>query len=126
MPLPTATLVAELSSASANSDIGGRTFQCIPLDWYERKHTHVVRSIFVAELHALLNALGQGTLLNLTLTEIQRPGLTAGQLARIQDQGELHAPMDGFLDAKAVLDAITADPVKQPTEKNQFSYLRAA
>ena len=115
-----------MASADSNCDIGSRDFKCVALDWYARKHTHVVRSTFAAELHTLLDALGQGVLLNLTLTEIHNPGLSPKQLAQIQDQGSLWPEMDGFIDARAVFDAITADPVKQPTEKQLSIHLKAA
>eukprot|EP00959_Pyramimonas_sp_CCMP1952_P024050 504596-Pyramimonas_sp.AAC.1 len=40
------------------------------LDWYSRKQNNVVRSTYAAELMALLDALGTGTLMNVALTEI--------------------------------------------------------
>jgi len=101
-------------------------WECVCLDWYARKHTHVVRSTFAAELYALLDAVGQGISLNMTVTEIFQGALTVQELAQKQETGGLYPQLDAFIDAKAVFDGIAADPVKPPAERNLYIHLLAA
>jgi len=42
--------------------VSGRTLRCQVLDWVSRKHVHVIRSTYAAELHTLLDAINQGLL----------------------------------------------------------------
>ena len=114
-----------LVSAAENLPVN-TPWRCTVLDYYSRKHTHVVRSTFAAELHALLGAVGQAVLINLAITELYRPIGCAGNLAKLQDSGELWPPLEAFMDAKAVFDAIAVDTVKIPTEKNLYIHLVAA
>ena len=101
-------------------------WKCVVLDWYSRKHTHVVRSTFAAELHALLDALGQAALINLTVHEMRYGSESVDSLAKLQESGNLWPPLDAFIDAKAVFDAIVSDPVRMPTERHLYIHLLAA
>eukprot|EP00973_Karenia_brevis_P094275 12421634-Karenia_brevis.AAC.1 len=83
-----------------------RAWQWVFLDWYSKEHNHVVRSTFAAELHALIDAVGQGTLLDFVLTELLSKPRTARDLAKMQDSGDLLLEMDAFVDAKAVYDSL--------------------
>ena len=103
-----------------------QAWSCVVLDWFARKHTHVVRSTFAAELHALLDAVGQAMLINLVITEMFGPGDSPHHLAQLQDNGKLWPALEAFIDARAVFDALAAEPVRIPTEKNLYIHLLAA
>ena len=103
-----------------------QAWSCVVLDWFARKHTHVVRSTFAAELHALLDAVGQAMLINLVITEMFGPGDSPHHLAKLQDNGKLWPALEAFIDARAVFDALAAEPVRIPTEKNLYIHLLAA
>ena len=98
----------------------GSTYRIVMLDWYSRKQSTVVRSTYAAELMALLDALGTGTLLNIALTEIDQGVRTAGDMMVKQETGALALKMMACVDAKAVFDAITADTVKITTDRRMF------
>ena len=79
-----------LASEMNNPRGESQAWQCIPLDWYARKHTHVVRSTFAAELYSMLDAIGKAVQLNLTWTEIHLGRVSLKDLATMQDNGGLH------------------------------------
>jgi hypothetical protein len=98
----------------------------VVLDWFSRRHTHVVRSTFAAELHSMLDSAGLAICLNATWTEIfSKQKLTPSMIARMQDNGELALPMDMFIDARSVRDAIAADHIKVPAEKTLYIHVLA-
>ena len=68
--------------------IGPRRFRVVVLDWFSRKHVHVVRSTYAAELHALLDGVNQGVLLALAFTEIVEGVMSAAKLAELQTSGK--------------------------------------
>jgi hypothetical protein len=88
------------------------------LDWYSKKHTHVVRSTYAAELHSLLDAVNQGLVLIYALTELRSGALTALDLVKRLGAGDWAIPMSACIDAKAVFDNIVADVVKTPYDKH--------
>ena len=101
-------------------------WECVVLDWFSRKHTHVVRSTFAAELHSMLDSAGLAILLNATWTEIfSKQKLNPAMIAQMQDEGRLQLPMDLFIDAKSVRDAIAADQIKVPAEKTLYIHVLA-
>ena len=111
---------------SATSDLPTtKAWKCAVIDFFSRKHTHVVRSTFAAELHALIDAVGQGILVNLVTTELFKEVPKVQDLATLQESGQLWPNLEAFIDAKAVLDAIAAEPIKMPTEKNLYIHLLA-
>eukprot|EP00959_Pyramimonas_sp_CCMP1952_P085462 1787685-Pyramimonas_sp.AAC.1 len=79
----------------------GSTYRIVMLDWYSRKQNNVVRSTYAAELMALLDALGTGTLMNVALTEISEGVCTANQMRVRQEAGDLVLKMIAAIDAKA-------------------------
>ncbi|CAK0852886.1 unnamed protein product, partial [Prorocentrum cordatum] len=98
----------------------GSTYRIVMLDWYSRKQNNVVRSTYAAELMALLDALGTGTLMNVAMTEISEGVCTANQMRVRQEAGDLVLKMIAAIDAKAVFDAISADTIKVTTDKRMF------
>ena len=115
-----------LLASAANDEKDKQDWKCIPLDWFAKKHTHVVRSTFAAELHSMLDAIGNALLLNLAFTEIQLGHVTIEGLAQMQEQGRLHLEVQVYTDAKSVYEAICADPIKVPTEKTLYIHLLVA
>eukprot|EP00973_Karenia_brevis_P073630 10229960-Karenia_brevis.AAC.1 len=63
-----------------------------------------------------MDAVGQGTLLNLVLTELLSRPQAARNLADMQDSGDLLLEMDAFIDAEAVYDSLAAEVIKMPAE----------
>ena len=104
-----------LLASAVNDEKDKQDWKCIPLDWFAKKHTHVVRSTFAAELHSMLDAIGNALLLNLAFTEIQLGHVTIEGLAQMQEQGRLHLEVKVYIDAKSVYEAVCADPIKVPT-----------
>ncbi|CAK0801133.1 unnamed protein product, partial [Prorocentrum cordatum] len=98
----------------------GSTYRIVMLDWYSRKQNNVVRSTYAAELMALLDALGTGTLMNVALTEISEGVCTANQMRVRQEAGDLALKMIAAIDAKAVFDAVSAATIKVTTDKRMF------
>ena len=98
----------------------GSTYRVVMLDWYSRKQNTVVRSTYAAELMALLDALGTGTLMNVALTEIVEGVSTASEMMKRQESGNLVLQMIAAIDAKAVFDAISADTIKVTTDKRMY------
>lgn len=113
-----------LASACTNLPMQ-EPWKCVALDWYSRRHTHVVQSTYAAELHAVIDAVGQGTLIDLVIHELFHNNESARQLARVQEAGELSLEIEAFIDAKGVLDSIAVDPIRIPTEKNLYVHALA-
>lgn len=104
----------------------GKKFECTVLDFYARKQTHVVRSTFAAELMAMIDAVQCGSLINLVLTELfSETTYAATDLAKMQESGKLLLPLEVYVDAKSVYDALAADPVRVPIEKSLYIHLLA-
>jgi hypothetical protein len=65
-------------------------------------------------------------LLNATWTEIfSKQKLNPAMIAQMQDEGRFQLPMDLFIDAKSVRDAIAADQIKVPAEKTLYIHVLA-
>ena len=114
-----------LLASATDEQPGLKSWKCVVLDWFSRKHAHVVRSTFAAELHSMLDAAGLAILLNATWTEIFSPPLRPAELAQRQDKGDLLLPMDMLIDARAVRDGIAANPIKVPADKTLYIHVLA-
>ena len=96
----------------------GSVCKCMVLDWYSKKHSHVVRSTYAAELHSLLDAINQGLVLSYALTELSIGPQSARELTKLLEDGVAAVPMTACIDARAVFDNIVADVVKTPYDKH--------
>ena len=96
------------------------------LDFYTRKHSHVVRSTFAGELHAGLDGINQALVVSSVLTEMQKGPLSASQLADLQESGGFALPLHWCTDAKAVFDCLVADHLKTPSDANLLMHARKA
>jgi hypothetical protein len=96
----------------------GMTCRIQVLDWYAKKHAHVVRSTYAAELHSLLDAINQGLVLSYSISELRRGVRNARELVEMLNKGEHVVPMTACIDARAVFDNIIADLVKTPYDKH--------
>eukprot|EP00959_Pyramimonas_sp_CCMP1952_P391965 8213845-Pyramimonas_sp.AAC.1 len=95
----------------------GSTYRIVIVGWYSRKRSNVVMSTCAAELMALFDALGTGTLMNVALTEVSEGVHTANQMRVRQEAGDLMLKTIAAIDAKAVFDAISTDTIKITTDK---------
>ncbi|CAK0838336.1 unnamed protein product [Prorocentrum cordatum] len=98
----------------------GSTYRIVIVGWYSRKRSNVVMSTCAAELMALFDALGTGTLMNVALTEVSEGVHTANQMRVRQEAGDLMLKTIAAIDAKAVFDAISTDTIKITTDKRMF------
>ena len=73
-----------------------------------RKQPHVCRSTFAAELHAALGAVSEGMVIQVAFAELHFGVRSAGKLLEMQDRGELHPVLQLCIDARLVLDAVSA------------------
>jgi hypothetical protein len=88
------------------------------LDWYARKQPHVCRSTFAAELHAALDAINQGMVIQAVLTELKVGTMSAAVLAKMQTEGKFAIDLEVCVDAKSVFDAVSADKIAMPNDKH--------
>ena len=88
------------------------------LDYYARKQPHVCRSTFAAELHAALDALNQGIVIQAALSELAYGAQSASVLADWQERGLLEPSLEMCIDARSVFDAVTAPTVQVPSDKH--------
>jgi hypothetical protein len=88
-------------------------WECVVLNWFSKRHTHVVRSTVTAEPHGMSDSASAAILLNAMWTEIfSKQKLNSATIARMQDERRFQLPMDLFIKAKSVRDATAADPTK--------------
>jgi len=87
------------------------------LEWLVRRLRRVVRSTFAAELNALIDSIETLLLLQLVFHQIYY-GLSESMdtLVLKLEQGELYPPIDVFVDAKSVADALQASDLGNPQE----------
>jgi len=97
------------------------TNKCVLIDWYARKQSRVVRSTFAAELYSLLDAFGHALVIDMLMTELRSGPLSAAELAKMQDLGRYALPIDVYIDAKAVYDAIAAEVTKPPVDRQMLA-----
>ena len=89
------------------------------LSWTVRKLKRVVRSTFAAELNALIDTIESLLLLQLMLHQCYcGTDESAEELLIKQDYGKLYPPIDIFVDAKSVTEAISAKEVCTPSEQS--------
>eukprot|EP00972_Heterocapsa_arctica_P017795 2629053-Heterocapsa_arctica.AAC.1 len=87
------------------------------LDWYARKQPHVCRSTFAAELHAALDAINQGMVIQGVLTELKVGPTTAVVLEQMQTDGKFAIDLKLCIEAKSVFDAVSAEKIATPNDK---------
>ena len=61
--------------------------------------------------------------LMVALHEVAHGPLRADEARKIREEGGLKVSADALIDAKSVFDAVTASPLKAPTEKNLANHL---
>ena len=90
------------------------------LYWCSRKHTHVVRSTYAAELHSSLGAVNQGSLFSLCMRELLLGIRTARELLQEDARGHVARAMNmiACVDAHSVFASVTADTVRTPNDKH--------
>ena len=93
------------------------------IDWFSRKQPHVCRSTFAAELHAALDALNQGFIVQALLMEIIGGARSAADLLDAQQSGTCEPHVHLCVDAKSVYDAVTATTVSVPADKHLFLHV---
>ena len=93
------------------------------VDWFSRKEPHVCRSTFAAELHAALDGLNQGMLIQTAIHEMLHGARSASELLKLRETGGIRPVLELCIDARAVFDAVTAGAVKVPADKHLFLHL---
>ena len=83
----------------------------------------VTRSSFSSETLGLTGGLDSMWPLMVTLHEVAHGPLRADEARKIREEGGLKVSADALIDAKSVFDAVTASPLKAPTEKNLANHL---
>ena len=87
------------------------------IEWLVRRLRRVVRSTFSAELNALIDTIESLVLLQLTLHQcLCGTDESEHQLLLKMEAGALMPPIDLFVDAKSVTDAVSATDVCTPQE----------
>jgi len=95
----------------------GRAVTVNLLEWLVRRLRRVVRSTFAAELNALIDSIESLILLQLVLHQVYcgTDDTAEGLLLKLE-HGHLYPPIDLFVDARSVSDAISASDVCTPQE----------
>ena len=97
----------------------------VAIDWLSKKQQHVCRSTYAAELHSSLDLVGLGMIISSAFNEVMFGVQSASTLAGWQDEGKFAIPQDLFIDARAVFDSVTANPVKTPADKMLLLHAKA-
>ena len=87
------------------------------LEFVSKKQSRVCRSTYAAELYSCLDLTGLAATINLAFTEILEGISSAAVLAERQDSGKMSLRLDCVIDARAVLDSVTADEIRTPNDK---------
>ena len=96
------------------------------MEWIVRRLKRVVRSTFAAELNALIDTIESLLLLQLILHQCYcGTDEDAEQLIIKLEAGKLYPPIDVFVDAKSVSDAISANELCTPQESSLKVHLIA-
>lgn len=99
---------------------------CHCLEMYSRKQRRVVRSTFSAEANALIDAVEVGKMVVYMLTDtFSSIPLSASQLMKMDERGELTAHMHAVVDCKSVYDALVRREILPPTEQSLIMLLLA-
>ena len=97
----------------------GRTYNVNLLEWLVRKLRRVVRSTFAAELNALIDSIETLVLLQLLLHQIYCGTEESNEELLVKlECGGLYPPIDLFVDAKSVSDAVAAPDTCTPQESS--------
>lgn len=102
-----------LMCGTGTTDPGGYP---LVLDYFSRRQSHVCRSTYAAELHALLDGTNQALLIRNVFSEIMQGPMTAAELSDAQLHGRHPMAVWACIDAKAVFDSIVGEPVKTPAD----------
>ena len=94
---------------------GENTVQLI--DFVSKKQSRVCRSTYAAELYSALALIGLAININVGLTEVLSGVRSATQLADIMEEGKNVIELDCLIDARSVLDSVSAEEVKTPNDK---------
>ena len=86
--------------------------QMSPVEWVSRKQQHVCRSTYASELHSSLDMVGRSMVIGSAFNEIMWGSQSALVLSQWQDLGQFAIPIDLFIDAKSVFDAVRAEVTK--------------
>ena len=87
------------------------------IDFISKKQSRVRRSTYAAELYSALDLIGLAVNINIGLTEVLTGVQTASRLADIMENGKNVIPLDCLIDARSVLDSVSAEEVKTPNDK---------
>jgi hypothetical protein len=119
-----------LASAAADShcllqgaDAAPETVQIQILNWCAKRQKRVVRSTFAAELNSAADALEDGKLLALAITEIAEPSLSALHLQSRLVSGTLAVKLHLFTDCRSIFDALKLEDLRVPSEASLFALL---
>ena len=82
-----------------------------------KKHRHVVRSTFAAELFNAADTAEVAILIRTALHEIEHGVTSTDTMRKLVTDGGFTMPAHLIIDAKSVQDAVTAAHVKPPAEK---------
>ena len=106
------------------SDSATYSGNCHLVDFVVRRQKRVVRSTFSAELNALSDGIETALLIQLILHQVHcGTEATPEQLVHQMDHGQLYPPIDIFVDAKAVFDALVAKDAHPPSESSLYLLL---
>ena len=83
-----------------------------PIEWISRKQQHVCRSTYGAELHSALDIVGMSMIVASAFNEIMFGTQSALTLSQWQDTGRFAIPLELFIDAKSVFDAVCGEITK--------------
>jgi hypothetical protein len=101
-----------------------KTYNVHLLEWLVRRLRRVVRSTFAAELNALTDSIESLILIQLALHQIFcGTHESADQLLLKLEHGALYPPIDLFVDAKSVSDALAAADCCTPQESSLKTHL---
>jgi hypothetical protein len=107
-------VIGESDSATASGN-------CHLVDFVVRRQKRVVRSTFSAELNALSDAVETVLLTQLIFHQVHcGTEATPDQLVQQMEQGQLYPPIDIFVDARAVFDALVARDAHIPLESSLY------
>ena len=94
---------------------GGMTISVNFLEWLVRRLRRVVRSIFAAELNALIDSIESMILIQLILHQVYCGTAESSEELLIKlEHGALYPPIDLIVDARSVSDATAAADVCTP------------
>jgi len=105
-------LVGENDKSPASQDAS-----CHMLEYVCRRQRRVIRSTYSGELNALVDTIELLLVVQMTFYQIfGNPGVTATEMAKKMENGELEPPVEAVTDARSVFDSIAAQDVGELQE----------